>query len=66
MRYNENRERIRAYTAEHPNATMRDIQVKCGISSLSVVFRHMKRLEKERGACPHCGGTGVARDRGTQ
>lgn len=41
----ENRDRILAYREKHPNATIRQIQSACGVSSPSVVSHHLKQAE---------------------
>lgn len=37
-------QRIHAYLAAHPGASVREIQRGCGLSSTSVVARHLKAL----------------------
>ena len=37
-----NRDKILAYKAKHPEATVRQIQKACGVSSPSVVDHHLK------------------------
>ena len=35
------KERVRAYRDEHPDATVREIQIALGISSPSIVYYHL-------------------------
>ncbi len=48
MRVCETRDRILAYRAEHPDATVREIQAACGVSSPSVVQHHLKKAMYEK------------------
>jgi predicted transcriptional regulator len=47
------RERIKKHLKKNPEASLREIQRACAISSVSVVHFHLKQLERE--PCPHCG-----------
>jgi hypothetical protein len=56
-----NRIAISSYLRIHPNATVREIQKECGVSSTSVVHYHLQRLKwgkKKTVCCPMCYGVG--------
>lgn len=53
-------QRIHAYLAAHPGASVREIQRGCGLSSTSVVARHLKTLAAS-GAIVAVGETRSAR-----
>ena len=56
MRQCGTRDRIAAYVATKPKATVREIMVSCGVSSTSVVAHHLKTIR--RNCCPVCKGMG--------
>lgn len=59
MKPNATRERIRAYVAEHPRATHREIMKACGVSTTSLVSYHLRLLAETQACCPVCKGTGA-------
>lgn len=64
MARNTKREKIERYVSEHTKATVREIQVACGISSTSLVQYHLDRLDTPRTiCCPTCHGRGRVRPR---
>jgi SOS-response transcriptional repressor LexA len=52
---------VRAFIAEHPSATVRQVMDGCGLSSTSEAHKLLKMVRADLECCPTCGGRGSIR-----